>query len=162
MPVAGTALSATHSAGTVLVAVSRDAPVGIDVEALAMTRAWSDADREAFDRIALSRPERAALAPLSPANADRSRLQCWVRKEAALKATGLGLAVAPSELEFAETTLVGWPAALDPFFSSGVTVTDRALSTTGVIAALAVLSTDECVIVHEPATYPARVLPAAS
>jgi 4'-phosphopantetheinyl transferase len=142
-PVAGMALSATHSAETILVAVSTPSPVGIDVEALALTRAWSDADRQAFDRIALSARERESLAPLSPAEADRSRLRAWVRKEAVLKATGLGLAVAPSALEFDQTTLIGWPAALDSFCSGGVTVTDLAPQAEGVIAALAVLSADD-------------------
>jgi 4'-phosphopantetheinyl transferase len=93
----GVHLSSAHAGGLVLVAASREAPVGIDLEPLdgAGPDSWT------IERIALTPGERASLEGLAGADLDRARLRLWVRKEAVLKATGHGLAVAPHLVDVA-------------------------------------------------------------
>ena len=74
-----------------LVAVSRDAEVGIDVE-----RIRDDLDVERLAARSLSPTETAALAALDPDERTRGFFRAWVRKEAYLKAKGIGLFV-PSD-----------------------------------------------------------------
>lgn len=78
--------SVSHAPGVTLVAVARDRPVGIDIEAVVPD----------FDDVALvagffSEHERAQLEALPRAQRQRAFFACWVRKEAYLKATGEGL-----------------------------------------------------------------------
>jgi 4'-phosphopantetheinyl transferase len=156
-------LSAAHSDRAVLVAACSHALVGIDLEALALAKGWSGADREAFDQVALSDHERESLAVLSTECADGARLRAWVRKEAVLKATGLGLAVPPRGLEFSDAApdagaagavLRSWPAELDPFCSGPVAVVDFAPRAPGYVAAVAVLGASRCAIVPEAVSDP--------
>jgi 4'-phosphopantetheinyl transferase len=72
----------------VLLAVSAQAPVGIDLETV------GGADFPGFDAVALSPAERSW-----PGWNAAARVRTWVRKEATLKAWGCGLEVDPSELE---------------------------------------------------------------
>jgi 4'-phosphopantetheinyl transferase len=80
--------SLSHSAGLALIAVARGLRVGADVERVrertdvpAVTRhAFSPADRVEIDSLATDRERRAAF------------FRCWTRKEAYLKALGVGLA----------------------------------------------------------------------
>lgn len=85
----GLHVSLSRAGNRVAVAVTRVAPVGVDIEAVAA------ADFEGFAEVALHPAERAATE--SP-EGDRlhRRTQAWVRKEAALKSLGTGLAVDPS------------------------------------------------------------------
>lgn len=79
----------SHARDCGLLAVARN-PVGVDVEAVRRTSA---------DRLAaavLAPAERQHLAPLAPGEdgpgpRDRAFLRCWTRKEAVLKAVGVGL-----------------------------------------------------------------------
>jgi 4'-phosphopantetheinyl transferase len=76
--------SVSYSGTVVLVAVA-DVPVGVDVEQCSAT-AFAG-----FESIALSALERADSAPMAP----ERRAELWVRKEAVLKISGVGLSVAP-------------------------------------------------------------------
>ena len=77
----------SHSADLALIAVTRDAEAGIDVEKL---RPMPDAQRIA-ERF-FSPPESAALKQLSESEQAAVFFNLWTRKEALAKATGLGIA----------------------------------------------------------------------
>jgi 4'-phosphopantetheinyl transferase len=77
-----------------VVAVTDAGPVGVDVEA------EGAAEFAGFDAVGLHPGERGATP------ADRTRT--WVRKEALLKAHGLGLAVDPSDVSIDDHGLVAW------------------------------------------------------
>ena len=84
----------SHSHGVGLIALSRTAEVGVDVEVL---RPMPDA--LALAQAHFTRDECAALAALPAALRDRAFLTCWTRKEACLKALGVGLQLAPESFE---------------------------------------------------------------
>lgn len=75
-----------HSGDRGLVAVTRDVEVGIDVERLRPM-----AEVGAVARRVCSAAERAALAWLPASQRDAAFLRAWVRKEACVKALGVGL-----------------------------------------------------------------------
>lgn len=76
----------SHSQELVLLAFSRSAPVGIDVEWLGGTADHSDVAGRFF-----SGREQSQLQALPPADRPRAFMECWTRKEAYLKARGFGL-----------------------------------------------------------------------
>ena len=82
----GLHLSLSRTRDLVAVAVSTDAAVGIDVERV------SDTAFAGFDAVATHPSERSAEAD------DLERAVSWVRKEAALKALGVGFVVDPADL----------------------------------------------------------------
>jgi 4'-phosphopantetheinyl transferase len=134
---AGVELSVSHSGDWVLVAVTAGAPVGVDIERL---------DPAAADEIARSVLAPAERTNAEPTDAERADavpgaglFRYWVRKEAALKATGDGLRVAMTELTVTPpdrpARLVAWtgrpdlPARLhlvdlagDPAYAASVAV----------------------------------------
>jgi 4'-phosphopantetheinyl transferase len=84
----------SHSAHVAVIGVSFDCEIGVDVEvihqvvdadALAATH-FTDAERAEWSR---------AAAPLR----DRTFLACWTRKEACVKALGVGLSLQPQSLD---------------------------------------------------------------
>jgi 4'-phosphopantetheinyl transferase len=80
----------SHSDGLALIAVTRRAPLGVDVELLRpMNDALALAERN-YIGDEITRVAAAAGAPR-----DRAFFTCWTRKEAVLKSTGAGLSVAP-------------------------------------------------------------------
>lgn len=86
--------SLSHSQGLGLIAIGGRGPLGVDVEQL----------RPVPDALALAathftRLENEALAALPADERDRAFLTCWTRKEACLKAIGLGLIVPPERFE---------------------------------------------------------------
>lgn len=84
----------THSGELALIAVSVHGPLGIDLEVLRdMPRAASLAARYFHPN------ERAAIETALPADRSRLLLSGWVRKEAALKSTGLGIAYGPARID---------------------------------------------------------------
>lgn len=85
----------SHSEDWAVIGAQRAAPIGVDVEVL----------RPVDDAMALARrhytlAEQAAIARATDAPArDAAFLRVWTRKEACLKAVGLGLRLAPSSFE---------------------------------------------------------------
>lgn len=90
----GLRFSLSHSQGLALIAIGRHGPLGADIERL---RPMPDA--LGLARCCLTPRENAALGRLPRAHRDRALLTCWTRKEACLKATGLGLQVPLRMLE---------------------------------------------------------------
>lgn len=85
----GIDVSVSHSGGRVACAFLRDGEIGVDVETL---------ERPHLDVVALaprvlSRAEVDALGRVPPDDVQRLFLHVWTRKEAVLKAAGVGLAV---------------------------------------------------------------------
>ena len=76
----------SHSGELGAVAIVRDAPVGIDIEAIARLP-----DVELLAESCFSNDERVALASVADAERPYSFLRGWTRKEAYLKAAGGGL-----------------------------------------------------------------------
>ena len=106
----GLEFSLAHSGAHVVLAVARDAAVGVDVERLTTQR-----DFAALAPAVLSAAERPAVAALPDAEHPAAVLRYWTRKEALLKATGDGLGIAPTALTVtppdAAPALVAWQAA---------------------------------------------------
>jgi 4'-phosphopantetheinyl transferase len=86
--------NASRSESLAFFAVGRDRELGIDVERVRM-----DVDLEPLAGRVLSVAERGALDQLAPEARRRGIYRCWTRKEAYLKALGVGLVVAPHELD---------------------------------------------------------------
>ena len=76
----------SHSAHESLIGISRDRPIGVDVEVV-----HEVIDAEALVETLFTAGERAAWSRAAPALRDRTFLACWTRKEACLKALGVGL-----------------------------------------------------------------------
>ena len=85
--------SLSHAGDHALIAISAAHPVGVDLELLPPpTELAADLASQ------LSPDESQALAALPTAARGLAMLRCWVRKEALLKASGHGLALAPAAL----------------------------------------------------------------
>ncbi|MCX4819029.1 4'-phosphopantetheinyl transferase superfamily protein [Streptomyces sp. NBC_01142] len=84
-------LSLSHSGGRVVVALAHSTPVGVDVEEI------SPYVNDVAERV-LAPQERVVLAALPEAERPAGFIRYWTRKEALLKSTGDGLAVAPDLL----------------------------------------------------------------
>lgn len=93
----------THSAGLILIAVTRVCPIGIDVEP---ARAMNDSEKIA--REFFSAREVSELNSLPEEQRAAAFFNLWTRKEACLKATGDGLSERISEMEI--SFLPGQPA----------------------------------------------------
>jgi 4'-phosphopantetheinyl transferase len=106
---AGLDFSLSHSGARVVLAVARDAAVGVDVERLNARR-----DFTALMPAVLSAAEQPMIAALPDGERAAAVLRYWTRKEALLKATGDGLRVAPAALTVtppdAPPALVAWEA----------------------------------------------------
>jgi 4'-phosphopantetheinyl transferase len=81
-----------HAGDLGVLAICRDAPVGVDVEP-------ASRGKEIIDCLeTIAHPgEAAELRKLAPAELGHDLIRLWVAKEAALKAMGTGLSVEPSE-----------------------------------------------------------------
>ncbi|KUO13814.1 4'-phosphopantetheinyl transferase family protein [Streptomyces sp. DSM 15324] len=103
--------SVTHSGDVVGVAVCRGARVGLDVE-----EAGTPLDVDAAARTALSARESAALYALPPDARGAAFLRIWTRKEAVLKALGVGLRAPLRQLEVSAPdtapAVLTWPDRL--------------------------------------------------
>ena len=95
-PDPGVHLSASHAGDVVLVAATTAGPVGVDVERAA------GVGFEGFDDAVLTGRERERLLALPAGDREEARARTWTRKEAVLKATGHGLAVAPARVDLAD------------------------------------------------------------
>jgi 4'-phosphopantetheinyl transferase len=78
----------SHSHSVALVAVAADREVGVDVEHLRELANWEDIARRY-----LSDPERRALNNKSEQERMVAFFNCWTRKEAYVKAKGMGLSI---------------------------------------------------------------------
>jgi 4'-phosphopantetheinyl transferase len=86
-------VSLAHAGERVVVAGSRVAPVGVDVEPVSAT------GFEGFDAVALTPTERRRLRRLDEGRRRLARAALWARKEALLKASGEGLNLDPAAVE---------------------------------------------------------------
>jgi 4'-phosphopantetheinyl transferase len=96
----GGSFSVSHSGERVAIAVSDTHELGMDIE-----RNTSFANPERLSRLACSAAERAWLAA-HPQQAEAQFGRLWVRKEALLKAVGMGLRTRPSTIDLAPQMLV--------------------------------------------------------
>jgi 4'-phosphopantetheinyl transferase len=87
--------SVSHSADRVVVAVSRDGPVGVDVEEVG---SWDAADLDEVAMLTLAPEERAVLYRAPKGARAAVFTAYWTRKEAAVKATGAGLTTALEDI----------------------------------------------------------------
>lgn len=87
----------SRSGSVALIAASDRFELGVDAERVREVPGMSAVTREIF-----SPRERADWERIEAASAVTAFLQCWTRKEACLKAAGVGLAVAPANVD------VGW------------------------------------------------------
>lgn len=107
----GVGVSVSHAGGLLLVALAACCRVGVDVEPLA---------ERGLERLPAHALTTAELRELEAPGADRiaSFLSYWTRKEALLKAAGVGLAIEPRSIELAppagSAQPVVLPAALAP------------------------------------------------
>jgi 4'-phosphopantetheinyl transferase len=93
--------SVSHSADCVVVAVSADGPVGVDVEEVGP---WDAADLADVAMLTLAPEERAVLSRAPAAVRAAVFTAYWTRKEAAVKATGAGLTAALDEIVVSSPT----------------------------------------------------------
>ncbi|MFI1394155.1 4'-phosphopantetheinyl transferase family protein [Streptomyces sp. NPDC020681] len=114
--------SLSHTSGLVLIALAAT-PVGVDVEAVPDAGTISDVATQLHPK------ERTELAALPAAQRATAFTRCWTRKEALLKATGVGLN------EDLSLTYVG--AGAQPAANTGWLLTDLPVDT-GFAAAAAV------------------------
>jgi 4'-phosphopantetheinyl transferase len=98
--------SVAHSGNQVVVAIAHRSHVGVDVERIDTTR-----DHARLARVALTPGERHALAARGPQERARWFTTMWTAKEAYVKATGIGLALALRDIALA--TVDGEPVGLD-------------------------------------------------
>jgi 4'-phosphopantetheinyl transferase len=86
----------SHTASALLVGVSRDIPLGVDLEAVGRrTRAVAELARRWF-----APGEAGALATLPEATQQLAFLRLWTAKEAVLKCSGLGISSGLDRVEF--------------------------------------------------------------
>jgi 4'-phosphopantetheinyl transferase len=91
---ARTQFSLSHSQGLALIAIGGRGPLGADIELL---RPVPDAAILAAEHF--TRREQEALAALPAHERDHAFLTCWTRKEACLKAVGVGLLLSSQSFE---------------------------------------------------------------
>ena len=102
------AFSAARAGRDVLVAVGRSGPVGVDIEAV---RDHDDLE-QAVDAV-LASEERDLADASAPARRLAARYRAWTRKEAFLKAIGIGFAVDPRRIAILATPGARPSACLD-------------------------------------------------
>jgi 4'-phosphopantetheinyl transferase len=86
--------SVSHSDGLSLLAFARDAEIGCDIE-----KKYPLEDIRGMSRVALHPDEAEAIGALNCRDAEDAFFRNWVRKEAALKATGTGFSADPARLK---------------------------------------------------------------
>lgn len=79
---------------TAVIGIARDRPIGVDIE---VERPIDDA--QALAALHFNEAECAAFGEVGPDERDASFLYGWTRKEACLKAVGIGLRIAPADLD---------------------------------------------------------------
>jgi 4'-phosphopantetheinyl transferase len=134
-----------HSGEVALVAVTRDRDVGVDVE-----RLRPNADRWALVDHALTARERHQLQRVAPTRRAHAFLSMWARKEALLKAAGVGLGIEPDRIELAGDSVVAVP----PELGAAGDWTIETIPLAGFVAAVAVRGTiSKLLLFSEPVVY---------
>jgi 4'-phosphopantetheinyl transferase len=104
--------SCSQSGAEAIIALSEDQPVGVDVE---IVRKVIDAD--ALTQLHFTANERAAWLKEADGRTDRAFLACWTRKEACVKALGIGFRLSPESVDVGcscGVRVVGFPNATEP------------------------------------------------
>jgi 4'-phosphopantetheinyl transferase len=114
--------SLSRSAETALIGVSRDQAIGVDIERV---RPLPDAPALARDHFTLA--ERAGWTHMADALRDQSFLACWTRKEACVKALGVGLAMPLASIDAGVAQGPGARAVTIPLAEQRCTVTIQSL-----------------------------------
>jgi phosphopantetheinyl transferase len=123
--------SVSHSEGVLLVAVAPHRRVGVDVERV------RERGVTALPRHALTRSELEALSTVDPADRLAVFLGYWTRKEALLKAAGVGLAVEPNLIEVSVAAVRSQPIVVPEALGRGIGWWIAELVLPGYAAALA-------------------------
>jgi len=95
----------SHSGKLTMIALCLDSEIGIDVEAIRPIVEWEDIAATHF-----SSHERESLQAEDPKGRESAFFRCWTRKEAVIKAVGMGLSI-PLD-SFTVNTSLTEPAAL--------------------------------------------------
>ena len=88
LPGAPLQFNLAHSGGVAVIALSRDRPVGIDIEQIRVVPNWEGVTNSFFSAM-----ERKAIQSVPSIDRLFAFFTCWTRKEAYLKATGDGIGV---------------------------------------------------------------------
>lgn len=83
----------SYAGQVALIGIARDRPIGLDIE---LERSIDDAD--ALAALHFDADERAAFGRIGAADRNATFLYGWTRKEACLKAVGIGLRIEPADL----------------------------------------------------------------
>ncbi|WP_157956512.1 4'-phosphopantetheinyl transferase superfamily protein [Dyella sp. C11] len=105
LPGTGMSTSLSHSGTMVAIAMARGAAVGVDIEGFPARTNLQD-----IAGVLCTAGETTAISLLDGEARTRALLELWTRKEALLKAFGVGLRVAPASIQAA----VGVPVAAPP------------------------------------------------
>lgn len=127
----------SHSDHSCLIGTSAERPIGVDVELVRPV-----ADAQALAHAHFTPREYRQWITLPDSQRDRGFLQCWTRKEACLKAVGLGLSVEPREVDVgiglqACNAVVRLPAGNEPIAVHALQFTDPGLQVAAVATASA-------------------------
>jgi 4'-phosphopantetheinyl transferase len=95
----------SHSGELALLAITRRAPVGVDIEHMRELN-----DRDALVQRFFSSAEQAAYGRLPEAGRGRCFYTIWTRKEALIKANGMGLATPLDAFDVSASEAPGWQA----------------------------------------------------
>lgn len=87
-PSRGVAFNMSHSGGVVLIGFARGLEIGVDVEALRPVH-----ERDAIVARYFHPDEAVDFARIHPAEAQNAFFRCWSRKEAVVKALGVGMSL---------------------------------------------------------------------
>ena len=90
----GCAFNLSHSGAVALIGLADDGEIGVDVEVLRRTP-----DLDALVRLHFTAGERQAMEATPRESRDMAFLLGWTRKEACLKAIGVGLSVTPESVD---------------------------------------------------------------
>lgn len=105
LPGSGLATSLSHSGTMVAVAIGRGTAIGVDIEGFPSRTSLHD-----IASVLCSRREAEAMSMLDVGTRSRALLELWTRKEAVLKAFGVGLRVPPSTIEVDAGSTIEPPA----------------------------------------------------
>ena len=139
----GLEVSVSHTADLVLVAVAAGYRVGVDVELV------RDGPWRLLPRHALTANELGVLEQCPPAERNTDLLRYWTRKEALLKAAGIGLALDPREVEVSGPHDTARVVSVPPALGRPASWSLVDLEIEGFVAALAAAGTRPRVLLRE-------------